>query len=863
MLEKVKEEEHEPVEEESGTHFFDMLDALRMRDADIERCVSGESITVIGTAMGQSGTPVVTGTAPPVTASAPASLEPQPQESKSMFALSFLRSNEDQVKQQEKEKREKEKEKREKEKAEEEEEKKKKAEQEAKKYTQQFAFTVSCFDGKSITLAAQSEEERQKWLITLMAVIAASRIEEDSDSSSSGSDQDEFGKFQMGERGPTITFAVGKNGATGVQGPKDVKAQEVSDRHSEQARNTIPIWAQVIYLRMLVLLVLVSWMLVWFTRGSLPSADRTGPPLMLPQWVAGLSDTQKNIFFASSELVRERSEKHEYNVEMWSQSYATLTPTKVDTDSCLIRLINTCEDPDQDCGKANIHANFMPAWDPDCCGKGSDVIYRRMLGYLELAVDPEGRKNLVVGMPWAPTGISSVIPENIWNPVVCEMYLVVPTDAEVHLRLHKATIVARNVSLRSLTVQGVFNGSLPEQIELFTQNLSISHDLHIAGSSGRVVLHDLNVGSQSNVSVSMIDSSIDVTSLAAPSLEVESVNKAVCLVGPMRTLNTSTLVLGNETRTVYSSTWQCPNATDYPCSRPFMKLQSTGAGAVSFHALSMDANGVRSEIPQPASTYKVAPEYETQPDVNGNRVEKFQGTHYPEASTYCGAAFSEPDSFFTSHFVSVDHSPVQNDESELAIISISGPGMNFGNLQVVWALQKIWFAFPALWPLWTLSFSIVFPTNPVKYEGTIAFCPAHGPRSNKDLSNPLMSFTKDLYREVEATKDEGGVETAPATVHAGYWILRNLGGILDALHPMTQSDGMIPPCDYCARRKTQSTAVGTLNPKYNPALKAMCEATEFPDRAHSIECSGNCSAHVSANRFTMVPKGTAECFENW
>jgi len=731
-----------------------------------------------------------------------------------------------------------------------------------KKYAQEFAFTISCFNGKSITLAAQSEQERQKWLSTLAAVIEASKVE-DSDTSSSSSDEDESGKLRVGGRGPTITFAVGKNGATGVQGPKGVKAQEVSERHSKQSRNSVPIWAQVVYLRMLVLIVLVTWMMIWFARGSLPSADRTGPPLMLPQWLFSLSDTQSNIFFASSELVRERSEKHEYNVEMRPMSYTTLTPTKVDTDSCLIRLINTCEDPDQDCGKANIHANFMPAWDPACCGDGPDVLYRRILGYPEVVVDPEGRKNLVVGMPWAPTGFSSVIPENIWNPVVCEMYLVVPTDAEVHLRVHKATIVAQNVSLRSLTVQGSRNGSTPERIELLTQNLSISHDLKIAGSSGRVALNDLNVGSQSNVSVSMIDSSIDVTSLAAPSLEVQSANKAVCLVGPMRTLNTSTLVMGNETTTVYSSTWECPNATDVPCSRPFMKLQSTGAGAVSFHALSIDADGVRSEIPHSASTFKAAPEYETKLDVNGNRVEKFQGTHYPEASTYCGAAFSEPDSFFTSHFVSVDHSPVQNDESELAIISISGPGMNFGNLQVVWVLQKIWFAFPSFWPLWLLSFSIVFPTNPVKYEGTIAFCPAHGPRSNKELFDPLMSFTKDLYRGVEATKDEDGVETAPATVHEGYWILRNLGGILDALHPMTQPDGMIPPCDYCAQRKTQSTAVGSLNPKYNPALKAMCEATEFPERAKSIECSGNCSDHISANRFTMVPKGTAECFENW
>ena len=89
--------------------------------------------------------------------------------------------------------------------------------------------------------------------------------------------------------------------------------------------------------------------------------------------------------------------------------------------------------------------------------------------------------------------------------------------------------------------------------------------MKIAGSSGRVALNDLNVGSQSNVSVSMIDSSIDVTSLAAPSLEVQSANKAVCLVWPMRTLNTSTLVMGNETTTVYSSTWECPNATDVTC----------------------------------------------------------------------------------------------------------------------------------------------------------------------------------------------------------------------------------------------------------------------------------------------------------
>ena len=293
--------------------------------------------------------------------------------------------------------------------------------------------------------------------------------------------------------------------------------------------------------------------------------------------------------------VRGKSETHEYNVYMKPASYATLTPTRVNTDSCLIRLVNTCEDSSKACGRPSIKATFMPVLDP----------LQTPISSLELdweTLDLKGRSNLVVGKPWAPRGLYAFLPENIWNPVICEMYLVVPRDAEVHLFVHKATIVAKNVELKSLSVQGDFVlDSRPEHLEFLSNNLSISDTLLIASSMGRIGLHDLNIGSQANVTVSAIDGSIDITSLAAPNLEIQSVNKAVCLVGPMASLNTSSRPFNNATSTVYSSSWDCPNTTQVPCAKPSMKLVSTGRGAVAFHALSVDINGARSEVPQPAS----------------------------------------------------------------------------------------------------------------------------------------------------------------------------------------------------------------------------------------------------------------------
>ena len=162
--------------------------------------------------------------------------------------------------------------------------------------------------------------------------------------------------------------------------------------------------------------------------------------------------------------------------------------------------------------------------------------------------------------------------------------------------------------------------------------------------------------------------------------------------------------------------------------------------------------------------------------------------------------------------------------------------------------------------------------------------------------SPLLDLTDGLGHESAST------DNTPAEFHKGYWILRNLGGILDALHEMTEPDDLIPPCAYCAKRKTHSQeilslflspappnprlylrgscacmrarahtralicykiqVVGLLNPELNANLLESCRPKE---RAKKIECSRNCSDLQSwePNRYTLVEKGTAECYENW
>ena len=353
-----------------------------------------------------------------------------------------------------------------------------------------------------------------------------SSTEEESDEpSSSGDDSDDEEFNQAGNKDsvPMAVFAVGEHGATGMHGSEMVCAQEVSAKHAKKMSSAqkVPYWAQVIGLRLTTFLFFMIWFLVYLARGFDRVEDRVGPPIMLPEKDPIMKDDiyrrTREILWAESELVREPSEKHEYNVEMLWRPLFTMTPSKVDTDTCLVRIVNTCDDPSLRCSEPSIKANFAPVF-PVTKRTSSlglpEIFYRDILGYVEKEIDPHGRKNIVVGYPW---GANSVLPENLWNPTLCEMYLVVPKDAEVNLWMHKVSVVAKNVTLRSLTVQGV--DSLPEKIELLARNLTITTALRVSGSAGRVSIQELNAASQANVSISMVDSSIDITSLSAPKLE--------------------------------------------------------------------------------------------------------------------------------------------------------------------------------------------------------------------------------------------------------------------------------------------------------------------------------------------------------
>ena len=124
-----------------------------------------------------------------------------------------------------------------------------------------------------------------------------------------------------------------------MHGSEMVCAQEVSAKHAKKMSSAqkVPYWAQVIGLRLTTFLFFMIWFLVYLARGFDRVEDRVGPPIMLPEKDPIMKDDiyrrTREILWAESELVREPSEKHEYNVEMLWRPLFTMTPSKVDTDT--------------------------------------------------------------------------------------------------------------------------------------------------------------------------------------------------------------------------------------------------------------------------------------------------------------------------------------------------------------------------------------------------------------------------------------------------------------------------------------------------------------------------------------------------
>eukprot|EP00961_Rhodomonas_salina_P294332 3934481-Rhodomonas_salina.6 len=329
--------------------------------------------------------------------------------------------------------------------------------------------------------------------------------------------------------------------------------------------------------------------------------------------------------------------------------------------------------------------------------------------------------------------LSSLMGEGYYNRVLCDMVLVVPRDAKINIRAHNVALVAEDVDIADLTVTGIYGA--PKNIEVLTQRLRVAENLALNTSSGRVVLHELDAKPGASIAVFTLAASVDITATFAPaSLHAVSINRAVCLAGPLTHLSTEVVPRGNHTAVSYASVWECPLNTNLAdCEKmPRLHIECLGTGAIGFHLLSTNADGQLSERPVAASK-----------GINVTSRDE-EGEYISESAVYAGFPFTK------GYFTQAKH---PDQKTELAIITLSGPGIMDGRVQVMWTRNSIWFAYPTLWVFWALSFTIVSPENPTAYAATIGFCPSHGPMAYKDLFAPIQ----DLMIEV-ATDETDVVE---------------------------------------------------------------------------------------------------------
>eukprot|EP00961_Rhodomonas_salina_P162912 2194621-Rhodomonas_salina.1 len=120
----------------------------------------------------------------------------------------------------------------------------------------------------------------------------------------------------------------------------------------------------------------------------------------------------------------------------------------------------------------------------------------------------------------------------------------VEPDHTVHIEADKASIVAEDVQLKSLTVKGLKGASrsvrpvhwtfgfpldfilllcadlpLARQLTVSTTRLTIQEELSIDASEGGVMLDNLKLGEDASVHVGMRDGSIDITTTHIPDLK--------------------------------------------------------------------------------------------------------------------------------------------------------------------------------------------------------------------------------------------------------------------------------------------------------------------------------------------------------
>ena len=458
-----------------------------------------------------------------------------------------------------------------------------------------------------------------------------------------------------------------------------------------------------------------------------------------------------------------------------------------ETDQCTILITNPCKPPYQGPHREG-------------CQKES------VTGFGVQSYQEDGNTLMLV---LRPTMQWPSLPETWSNEVWCNVLLVVEETRDIVIETQSALVFAENVRLKSLKLKN--NGG---KVWLQAENLTVAQELTVQASNGGVLLQGLNMPSEAAATIDMNAGSVDITTDSSPSIAVESISDAVCLVGtfasyiPPSQIN-STKLVRNNTVLQHRAVLQCPSTQ--ACRQPKWQV-SVGSESSSVGIQTLGAAG---------------------------------------ATVHSGNAFK--DGFFAKLY------PTPS-KVGFEIISLKGSGIMRSSLQMIVSEKKVWLAlgnwfsyYLALYGLF--SWFTVMPTWQ-KHQATIAFCPAHGYPSVRDKKNLVPPMNSILAQA------KSGLENPEADL----WMMtRNLGGVQDGFTLKDYAKGigvtmccprrdkMVPDCGYCS------------DPKYYSCTQRSGNFKGFTGKCEGFPKEEGCAPKgltMRANMFTFYPRSFGgSCFQ--
>ena len=458
-----------------------------------------------------------------------------------------------------------------------------------------------------------------------------------------------------------------------------------------------------------------------------------------------------------------------------------------DTDRCTILITNPCKPPYQGPHREGCESESVTGFGVQSANVNGST--------LMLVLQPT--------MQWPS------LPETWINEVWCNVLLVLEDSRDIVIETQSALVFAENVRLKSLKLKN--NGG---KVWFQAENLTVTQELKVQASNGGVLLQNLSMPSEAAASISMNAGSVDITTESSPSIAVESISDAVCLVGtfdsytPPSQINTTKLA-GNNTILQHRAVLQCPSTQ--ACRQPKWQV-SVGSVSSSVGIQTLGAAG---------------------------------------ATIHSGNAFK--DGFFAKLY------PTPS-QVGFEIISLKGIGIMRSGLQMIVSEKKVWLALGNWFSYYLALYGLFswFTVMPIwqRHEATVALCPAHG--------YPYVRDKKNLVAPINAILAQAklGLKTPDADI---WMMMRNLGGVQDSFTPKDYAeaigvttccpwrDKMVPDCGYCS------------DPMYYQCTQRSGHFKGFTGKCEGFPGEEGCAPQgytMRANMFTLYPRSFGgSCFQ--